>query len=258
MAVQTGFLLLVLATIVVAQCLIASAPAPADRRGRAIASPQVAATLVAGLVSAIFAYQPRFLMGANGTQAGADGAVSTGVFAGVLPGVAAGLIVAIVAQALRRDGRADLVRSLAAVTSLALVAGTASAWIGAARASALSSSRVPIGSEVVTLACAAVAAGLAMWVLPLPRSIAGLLALAAGAGAAAGMSVLLGGSVQPIYAAVVGAGAAGFAAMGLLVGHAWTQGRGHVSAGWGFPGALSFAMTGPLVYIGAQLATARL
>jgi hypothetical protein len=258
LAVQTGFLLLVVATIVVAQCLIASAPAPADRRGRAIASPQVSATLVAGLVSAMFAYQPRFLLGANGTQSGADGAVSTGVFAGVLPGVAAGLIVAIVAQVTRRDGRANLVRSLAAVTSLALIAGTASAWIGAARASVLSTSRLPIGSEVVTLACVAVAAGLAMWVLPLARSIAGLLALAAGAMGAAAVAVLADGSVQALYAAVVGAGAAGFAAMGLLVGHAWTRGRGHVSAGWGFPGALAFAMTGPLVYVGAQLATAQL
>ena len=258
LAVQTGFLFLVVATIVVAQCLIASAPAPADRRGRAMASPQVAATLVAGLVSALFAYQPRLLLGAGGTQASADGAVSTGVFAGVLPGVAAGLIVAIVAQALRRDGRADLVRSLAAVTSLALAAGTASAWIGAARASALSTARVPIGSEVVTFACAAVAAGLAMWVLPVARSIAGLLALAAGALAAAVVAALLGGSVHGLYAAVVGAGAAGFAAMGLLVGQAWTQGRGHASAGWGFPGALAFALTGQLVYIGAQLATARI
>jgi hypothetical protein len=176
----------------------------------------------------------------------------------VLPGVAAGLIVAIVAQVTRRDGRANLVRSLAAVTSLALIAGTASAWIGAARASVLSTSRLPIGSEVVTLACVAVAAGLAMWVLPLARSIAGLLALAAGAMGAAAVAVLADGSVQALYAAVVGAGAAGFAAMGLLVGHAWTRGRGHVSAGWGFPGALAFAMTGPLVYVGAQLATAQL
>jgi hypothetical protein len=147
---------------------------------------------------------------------------------------------------------------LAAVTSLALLAGTASAWIGAARASALSTARLPIGSEVVTLACAAVAAGLVMWVLPLSRSTAGLLAVAGGAVAAATVAVLVDSSVQALYAAVVGAGAAGFAAMGLVVGHAWTRGRGHMSAGWGFPGALAFAVTGPLVYVGAQLATARL
>lgn len=258
LAVQTRFLFLVVATIVLTQCLIASAPAPADRRGRAIASPQVAATLVAGVVAAAFAYHPLFLLGAAGTQAASDGAVATGVFAGVLPGVAAGVIVAIIGQALRRDGRPNLVRSLAAVTSLALFAAIAAAWISAARASAIGSTRVPIGSEVVTLACAAIAGGLLMWVLPFSRMVAGLLTLALGAASAAGTAVLLDSAVHTLYAAVVGAGAAGFAAMGLLVGQAWTQGRGHASAGWGFPGALAFAMTGPLVYIGAQVATAGL
>jgi hypothetical protein len=258
LAVQTGFLALVVATIVVAQGLIAGAPAPADARGRAIATPQVVPTMVAGLVSAMFAYEPWLLLGARGTRAGADGAVSTGVFAGVLVGLAAGVIAAILAQILRKDGRPNLVLSVATVTSLALFAATSSAWIGAARASGSTTSGMSTGSEVVTLSCAAVAAGVLAWVLPWHRGVAGASALLVGGGAAAGTAWLLGSPLHLMYAATVGVGAAGFAVMGLAVGAAWTRGRGHVSAGWGFPGALAFVLTAPVVYIGAQLASASL
>lgn len=258
LAVQTGFLALVVATVVIAQCLIAGAPAPADARGRAIATPQVVPTMVAGLVSAVFAYEPLLLLGARGTRAGADGAVSTGVFAGLLLGLAAGVIAAILAQILRKDGRPNLVLSVAAVTSLALFAAMSSAWIGAARASGSTTSGMSTGSEVVTLSCAAVAAGVATWVLPRHRGVAGVSALVVGGAAAAGSAWLLGSALHLLYAATVGAGAAGFAVMGLVVGSVWTRGRGHVSAGWGFPGALAFVLTAPVVYISAQLASANL
>lgn len=257
LAVQTQFLLLVVAAILVVQCLIASAPAPADERGRAVLSPQELPVLAAGVVSATLAYNPTLLLGARGTQSGSDGAVSTGVFAGVLLGVAAGLTVAIIGQLVRRDERVSLVRSLAAATSLVLFSAIATAWIGAARATSVSGTPVAVGRDIVTLACAAVVAGLIVWVFPVSRTLAGAAVLAVGAAAAAGTNWAIGGSVDLWFAAVAGMCAAAFAAIGLLVGHAWTQGRGHVAVGWGFPGALAFAIVGPLVHVAAQLASAQ-
>jgi hypothetical protein len=258
LAVQTGFLILVVATIVVAQFLIATAPAPAGARGRAIPTPQFAATVSAGLVSSGIAFHPVLLLGAPGTKSGADGAVSTGVFAGLLPAMAVGVVVAIVAQIARKDGRAQLVQSLAAVVALAMFAATASAWIGAARASGSVAARIAIGGEVVTVGCAGMAAGMVIWAIPMNRTVMLVGAPLAGGATGAGASVVMDTQLHWSYAACVGLGAAGFAILGVVLGRAWTQGRGHLSAGWGFPGALAFAVAGPLVYIGAQLATAAL
>lgn len=258
LAVQTGFLVLVLATVLVAQCLIASAPSPADQRGRSVATPQFWPTIISGVAASVIAFEPRVLIGAPGTRAGADGAVSTGVFAGVIPAVAFGLILAIIVQLARRDGRSNLVLSLSVVVTLTVFSALASAWIGAVSASGSRSGTLTIGGDLVTCACAAVGVGLLGWVVPWSRPVGAAVSMGVGAAASAGTAWLIGGELVWPFAAAVGMGATGFALIGLLIGAAWTRGRGHVATTWGFPGALAFVLTGPLVYIAAQMATASL
>ena len=177
LAVQTGVLILVAAVIVVVQGLLASAPAPADVRGRSIPTPRAAATMSAGLVSCIVALRPSLLLGADGSSVGQDGLISTGVMAGILPGVAVGVFVALVAQMLRRDDRRELVLSTSSAISLALFASLASAWIGAARAAS--------GPDVVTIAAVGLAASLLVWMIPIDRFVCAAVAITVGAGASA-------------------------------------------------------------------------
>jgi hypothetical protein len=248
LAALTGMLLPVVATIVVVQALIATAPSPADSRGRAIPTPQLLATLVGGLISAAIAYRPDVLIGAPGTRVGIDGLATTGVLAGLAPGVAAGVWVAVFAQVARKDGRRELVASLATVISLVLFASTASAWIGAAR--------TPSGREIVAIAGAAMVGAFVCWIVSGFRFLGGFIAVLVGGVAGAGMALKLDGAATWVFGAVAGVGAAGFAVVGLLVGLAWTEGRHHLSAGWGFPGALAFALTGPIVYVCSQMVSA--
>ena len=246
LAAQTRVLLPVLATVLIVQVLIASAPSPADDRGRAIPTPQLAATLIGSAVSSAIAYHPSLLFGAQ-TRASLDG-LKPGVFAGLLLGVAAGLIAAIVAQAVRKDGRSHLVESLAAVTSLVVFAACASAWVAAARANT--------GPEVLTIACGAVLAAFLMTLAPGHRGLVLPIALMAGAAGGAAASHLVRGEATLPFAAGVGLGAAGFALVGLAVGTVWTHGRNHLPAAWGLPGALAFAMVGPLVFVAGDFLAA--
>lgn len=246
LAAQTRVLLPIVATVFIAQVLIAAAPSPADERGRAIPTPQLTATLIGGAVSSAIAYHPALLFGAQ-TQASLDG-LKPGVFAGVLLGVAAGLIAAIVAQVARKDGRGHLVESLAVVTSLVVFAACASAWVGAARANT--------GREVVTIACAAVLATFVVTFVPGDRRVVLPIALMIGAVAGAAASHLVGGQAALPFAAVVGLGAGGFALVGLAVGTGWTHGRSHLPSAWGLPGALAFVMAGPLVFVAGDFLAA--
>lgn len=245
-AAQTEVLLLVLATVFIAQVLVASGPSPADDRGRAIATPQLGATLIAAAVSSAIAYHPGLLFGAQ-TRASLDG-LRPGVFAGILLGVAAGVIAAIVAQVARKDGRGHLVESLAAVSSLAVFAACASGWIGAARANT--------GREVITVSCAAVLAAFVVILVPGQRRVVLPIALIAAAAAGAAGSHLLGGQATLPFAAGVGLGAAGFALVGMSVGTVWTHGRTHLPSAWGLPGALAFVLTGPLVFVAGDFLAA--
>ena len=250
LAVQTGALILVAAVIVVVQGLLASAPSPADARGRSIPTPRAAATMSAGIVSCIVALDPSLLLGADGSSVGQDGLISTGVIAGILPGVAVGVFVALVAQMLRRDDRRELVLSTSAAISLALFASLASAWIGAARAAS--------GPDVVTIAAVGLAASLLVWMIPIDRFVCAAAAILVGAGASAVAAQMVGGLPTWIFGIAIGSGAAMFAILGQVLARAWSQGRVHASAGWGFPGAMAIAMAGPIVYLGGQLVTASL
>lgn len=248
LAIQTGVLVLVAAVIVVVQALLASAPSPADSRGRPVPTPRAAATMTAGLVSCAIALRPSLLLGADGNTAGRDGLVSTGVVAGILPGIAAGVFVALLAQMVRRDGRRDLVVSTSAAISLAVFAALASSWIGAARAAS--------GSDVVTIAAVGLAVSLLVWMIPVDRVVCAALAITAGAAASAGAALWVDGLPTWVFGVAVGSGAALFGILGQVLARAWSQGRIHASAGWGFPGALAVAMAGPIVYLGGQLVTA--
>lgn len=238
----------VVATIAVAQVLIAAAPSPVDEQGRTIPTPQVFATLAGGFVAAFIAYEPPILIGAPGTRAGIDGLSITGVLAGVLPGVAVGVLVAIGAQMARADDRRGLVVSLGTVVSLVVFAAIASAWIGAARTAS--------GREVVTIAGSAIVGALAVWLVFGPRLVSNVVSVLFGGAVGAGMALRLDGAAAWEFAAIVGAGVAGFAIVGLLIGRAWTDGRHQSAAGWGFAGALAFALSGPLVYVAGQMVSA--
>jgi hypothetical protein len=250
LTVQTGVLVLVAAVIVVVQGLLASAPAPADARGRSVPTPRSAATMSAGLVSSVIAMDPTLLLGAKGSTVGQDGIVSTGVVAGILPGVAVGVFVALVAQMLRRDGRRELVLSTSSAISLALFASLASSWIGAARAAA--------GADVVTIAAVGLAASLLVWMIPIDRFVCAAVAISVGAGASAATALQIDRLPSWEFGIAVGSGTALFAILGQVLARAWSQGRAHASAGWGFPGAMAIAMAGPIVYLSGQLVTAGL
>lgn len=246
LAAQTGVLVPVVATVFVAQVMIATAPAPADDHGRALPMPHLVPTLVGSVVAAAIAYHPLLLLGAA-TRASLDG-LQVGVFAGVVIGGAAGLIAAIVAQIARRDGRRSLVRSLSAASSLTLFAALASGWIGAARAST--------GPDIVVVSCIAMVAGLLVWMAPGPRLLVVPLAVLVGAGAAVGASYIPDIAVPIPFAATAGLGVAGVATLGLAVGTAWTHGRHHLATAWGLPAALSFALTGPVVFVAGDFLSA--
>lgn len=246
LAAQTRVLLPVLATVFIAQVLIASGPSPADDRGRAIPTPQLIATLISAGVSSAIAYHPDLLLGAQ-TRASLD-SLKPGVFAGLLLGIAAGLVAAIVAQAARKDGRRHLVESLAAVSSLVVFAACASAWVAAARANT--------GREIVTIGCAAILATFVLTLTPGNRRVVVPIALIGGAGAGAAAGHVVEGQATLEFAAGVGLGAAGVALLGLAVGTVWTHGRSHLPSAWGLPGALAFVMAGPFVFVAGDFLAA--
>jgi len=250
LAALTRTVLPVVAIVVVVQILIASAPSPVDANGRAIPTPQFAATLAGGLVAAAVACLPPVLIGAAGTRAGIDGLAVTGVLAGLMPGVAVGLMVAIGAQLTRGDDRRSLVSSLTSVVSLVLFASAASAWIGAARTGS--------GRELVAICGAAIIGCLAVWIGFGPGVRTGLMSAVVGAAAAAAMALRLNGAVTWEFAAMAGAVVAGFAVVGLVVGDTWIGRRHEASAGWGFPGAVAFSFVGPLVYVASQMVSSAL
>jgi hypothetical protein len=247
LAASTGVVALVAAVVLVVQALLASAPSPADERGRSIPTPRSVATMSAGIASCVVALFPRLLLGADGTVVGRKDVVSNGVFAGTLLGVAVGVFVALVAQMLRRDDRRHLVLSTSSAISLALFASLASAWIGAARSAS--------GSDVVMIAAAGLAAALLVWTIPIDRFLCAAAAITAGATASAVAALVISALPTWVFGVAIGSGTALFAILGQVLARAWSYGRTHASAGWGFPGAMGVAMAGPVVYLGGQLIT---
>ena len=239
--------LLVGAVIVITQIMVAAAPSPANASGHSVNAPRFGAAAFAGLIATGVTLHPEVLLGANGTRAGRVGTIESGVFAGLVPAVAAGVIVALLSQMLRKDGRKSLVLTTGYAVTLCTFASLAIGWIGAAQSIG--------GAPVVAVAAIALAAALLVWLVPFDRWVIGSLAVAAGGVGAAFAAPYLGDTSGMTWAfgALVGVGVATFAILGQVLGRAWCSGRRHASAGWGFPGALSLALSAPIVFVASQL-----
>ncbi|MGZ5406702.1 MAG: hypothetical protein ACXWX1_02855 [Aeromicrobium sp.] len=238
--------LLVGAVIVITQIMVAAAPTPADASGRPVAAPRFGAAAIAGLIATGVTLYPQVLLGADGTQAGSVGSVESGVFAGLVPAVAAGVIVALVSQMLRKDGRKSLVLTTGYAVTLCVFAALAIGWIGAAQSVG--------GAPVVAVAAIALAAALLVWLLPFDRVVIGSFAVAAGGvgGALAAPYLDDGSGLTWALGALAGVGVALFSILGQVMGQSWSSGRRHASGGWGFPGALSLALSAPIVFVASQ------
>ena len=233
------------AAIALVQVLIALAPSAVDPSGRSIRSPHFVAALSGGLVATVLTLSPELLNGADGTSPDVVGATDSGMMAGILPAIAVSVFVALMAQMLRTDGRPDLVPSTAYAVTLGVLAALASGWIGASQS---------LGeAEAVAVGAGGLAAGLLVWLIPFDRWICASVAVLAGAGAGAAVAVNVDSTVTWVFGVAVGSAAALFAVLGQVLGRAWSQGRTHAAAGWGFPGAMSIALAAPLVYVGGQL-----
>ncbi|EFQ83201.1 hypothetical protein HMPREF0063_11474 [Aeromicrobium marinum DSM 15272] len=239
---------LVAVTVAVVQVLVAAAPPPADARGRSVRTPKVAATVAAATVATVVTVRPSVLVGAEGSVSGSSGGVASGTLAGILPAVAVGVMLALVSQMLRSDGRRDLVSSTGYAVTLTMFASLSVGWISAVQA--------VNGPEVVVIGAAAVAASLLTWTVPLDRWICGSLAITAGGAGGAAAAIVLDSSLTPVFGVTVGLAVGLFAVLGQVLGRAWAKARRHAAAGWGFPGALSVALTAPVVHVGGQLVTA--
>lgn len=240
--------LLVGATVFIVQVVISQAPPPADDRGRSVTTPKAAATVLAGLVATLLTLRPRLLDGADGVRSTIDSTVISGTIAGVIPATALGLVVVLISQMLRRDGRRALVISTAYSTTLIVLATLTVGWITAVQA--------VDGSEVVRVCAAALAAALLVWSIPLDPWIGGSLAVTAGAVGGVLVTVFTSTFLTPLFGITIGTGVAVLAVLGQVLGRGWTAGRRHAAPSWALPGALSLAVTGPLVHLAGQLVTA--
>ena len=111
--------ILVAAVVLLVQGQIAAGPHPADARGRTVRAPKFVAVAAASLVATGLTLWPRGLVGAEGTHAGDIADVVPGSLVAIIPATAVGLIVALVSQMLRRDGRRELVVTVAHATTAA-------------------------------------------------------------------------------------------------------------------------------------------
>lgn len=237
--------LMVAASVVVVQVLVASAPSPADARGRAVPGPRFAAALSGGLVATVVTLFPGLLDGAQETSTQTFLRVDTGMFVGVLPAVVVTVFVALLSQMARTDGRPNLVSTTSYAVALGVFATLAVGWIGAAQS---------LGrSDIVVIGAAGLAGGVLVWAVPLDRVLVGSGAVLAGGAAGAAVVVLLDVRESVAFGIAVGSGAALFAVTGQVLGRAWSRGKRHAETGWGFPAAMSVALAAPVVYVGSQL-----
>jgi hypothetical protein len=233
------------AAVLLVQVLIALAPSAVDPSGHSIPSPHFMAALTGGVVATAITLAPDLLNGAEGTSADVVGATDNGMLAGILPAIAVSVFVALIAQMLRSDGRPDLVPSTAYAVTLGTFAALSAGWIGAAQS---------LGApEAVAVGAGGLAAGLLVWLVPIDRWTCASLAVLAGAGGGAAVTIGVDSTLTWVFGVAVGSAAALFGVLGQVLGRAWSRGRTHAAAGWGFPGAMSVALAAPLVYVGGQL-----
>ncbi len=239
---------LVAATIVLVQLQIAVGPHPTDGRGRTVRAPKTFAVAAAGLTATALTLWPRSMVGADGTRAGDIASVLPGSLMAILPATALGVVLAFVSQMFRRDERHELVSTTAHAAMAALIATLSVGWITSANA--------PLGAEVLLLGAVGTAVSVLVWALPGDRYV-----MAGAAMVASGVACALVAHVQDGYflwtfGLLMGSQVSLGAILGQVVGRAWSEGRRHAAAGWGFPGAVSIALAGPLVHLIGQLGNA--
>lgn len=238
---------LVAAAVLLVQVLVAAAPGLVTAAGAAIPSPRFVPALAAGAVATAITVWPGLLNGADGTSDDVVGASDSGMLSGIFAGIALAVFVALVAQMLRRDGRTDLVQSVAYAVSLSVFSALVAGWIGAAQSLG--------GAECVAVGAAGVCVGVLAWLLPADRWVCLGVATMAGAVVGAVLMVTLNSDMTWFFGLLVGSGSAVAAVAGQVVGAAWARGSAHPAAAWGFPGAMSIALAAPVVYLGGQLVT---
>lgn len=233
------------AAVLLAQILVASAPSPAAPDGGSIRTPRFGAAIAAGVVATAITLRPELLSGADGTSPDVVGSVDTGMLSAIMPAIAVAVFVALLSQMLRKDGRPHLVQSVGYAMTLGVFAALCVGWIGAAQS---------LGdADIVAVGAAGLAGGLLVWLIPIDRWLCGSLAVVVGGVAGAVVAGNVDSAMTWLLGVAVGSGVALFAILGQVLGRAWSRGRTHASAGWGFPGAMAIALAAPVVYVGGQL-----
>lgn len=232
----------VVAVVVIAQLVLAAAPAPRDRN---LASPVAAravtrfAPVAAGCsIADALTLWPDVLDGPAGTNplAAAGGAT----FGGVVPAVAAVVLVALFAQMLRRDGRRGLVPALSQTVTVGVVGVLACSWVAALEPRG--------GRAVVVIAAVTVAVAALISALPGRRWLLVAFALGAGAGAGVALAAVVGSGPAP-YAAAYGAFVAALTCVAGVVGRRWgSDARRRV----GVEAVLPLAVVAPFVLVAAM------
>lgn len=234
---------LVAVAVLLVQVLAATAPAHGGPR---VSRPSLFVPVVAGsLVATVVAQDPTLLRGEQGTSSTEDALLSSGPLAGMLLGSAVVVFWALVAQMLRRDGREEVVLSVATTAMVGVLATFAAGWVAAAAATT--------SEDVVVMGAAGLAAGLLMWAVPGDRVVLGSASVVAGMAAGALVAGLLDGAGTWLLGVAVGGAAAGCAMLGQVTGRAWAADLRPGPQTWAFPAALSVAMVGPVVHLGVQL-----
>lgn len=248
LATSTDEIWLVAASVLLVQLVVAAAPAPPEVRG--LSAPRWWPVAVGGAVATWVALDPEVLAGPDGSEAGRDALLASGILAGMLPGTVAVLFLTLLGQMFRRDGRGSFVLTTGHTVTLGLLATLASGWVAA--------SRTPLADQVVVMGAASIAVTLLVW--SALRSGAGLspgvgagVAITAGAAAGAAVPWLVDGWATWVLGVTVGGGAACAALLGQVVARLWGVDRWSAPEGWGLGAALSVCLAGPVVHMGAQL-----
>ena len=216
------------AAVLLVQVLIALAPSAVDPSGRSIRSPHFVAALSGGVVATVITLAPDLLNGADGTSADVVGATDNGMMAGILPAIAVSVFVALIAQMLRTDGRPDLVPSTAYAVTLGAFA--ALRRDGSARPSPWARPKPSLSGPAASppgCSCGSSRStdGSAPRSRSLPAQVAELRSRSASTRPSRGSSASRSDLLRPL-----------FGVLGQVLGRAWSRGRTHASAGWGFPG----------------------
>lgn len=227
-------------SVLIAQLVLASAPAPTASRAPAIA--RFVPIALGGSVATVLTARPSLLAGAGGTETGRVGAVDTGVLVGVAPGIAVLVLAALLSQMLRRDGRDGLVESLTQTVSVGVVVTLLTGWVAALQ----SFNGVP----VVVQAAIAVVATTVVVHLPGPPALIGALAAVVSGSVSAVATVLVDDTIPYAFAVALGVSVSVFLVLGQAIAREWgSDPRRRV----GVDAMLPLALVGPVVFLAGQL-----